>query len=180
MKYIYKIFAAAILACMGFVSCTEFDDTELQDAINDLKNRVAALEAAVADNVAAIQSMVSLGSVQSFSINEETGKVEITLTDGKKLTVDMTGYSLITVEQDQNGEYYWAICVDGVSTPLTVDGKKVPVAVTPALRISEQSEWQISVDGGKTWVSTGIYSQEGGSPSLFKEVKQEGDNLILT
>ena len=180
MKYIYRIFVTAILACMSAVSCTTYDDTELQEAINDLKNRVAALEAAVADNVAAIQSMVSLGSVQSFSINEETGKVEITLTDGKKLTVDMTGYSLITVEQDQNGEYYWAICVDGVSTPLTVDGKKVPVAVTPALRISEQSEWQISVDGGKTWVSTGIYSQEGGSPSLFKEVKQEGDNLILT
>ena len=180
MKYIYRILVTALLACMSAVSCTTYDDTELQEAINDLKNRVAALEAAVADNVAAIQSMVSLGSVQSFSINEETGKVEITLTDGKKLTVDMTGYSLITVEQDQNGEYYWAICVDGVSTPLTVDGKKVPVAVTPALRISEQSEWQISVDGGKTWVSTGIYSQEGGSPSLFKEVKQEGDNLILT
>ena len=48
--------------------------------------------------------MVSLGSVQSFSIDEETGKVEITLTDGKKLTVDMTGYSLITVEQDEDGE----------------------------------------------------------------------------
>ena len=180
MKYIYRIFVAAMLACMSAVSCTTYDDTELQETINDLKNRVAALEAAVAENVAAIQSMVSLGSVQSFSIDEETGKVEITLTDGKKLTVDMTGYSLITVEQDENGEYYWAVCVDGVSAPLTVDGKKVPVAVTPALRISEQSEWQISVDGGKTWVSTGIYSQEGGSPSLFKEVKQEGDNLILT
>ena len=180
MKYIYRIFVTAMLACVCSVSCTEFDDTELQEAINDLKSRVDALEAAVADNVAAIQSMVSLGSVQSFSINEETGKVEITLTDGKKITVDMTGYSLITVEQDENGEYYWAICVDGVSTPLTVDGKKVPVTVTPALRISEQNEWQISVDGGKTWVSTGIYSQEGGSPSLFKEVKQDGDNLILT
>ena len=171
---------AAFLAFICAVSCTEFDDTEIQNAINDLKNRVAALETAVAENVSAIQSMVSLGSVQSFSIDEETGKVEITLTDGKKLTVDMTGYSLITVEQDQNGDYYWAVCVDGVSTPLLVDGKKIPVAVTPALRISEKDEWQISVDGGKTWVSTGIYSQEGGSPSLFKDVKQDGDNLVLT
>ena len=98
---------------MSVVSCTSFDDTELQEAINDLKNRVAALEATVAENVAAIQSMVSLGSVQSVSIDQETGKAVITLTDGKKLTVDMTGYSLITVEQDENGEYYWAICVDG-------------------------------------------------------------------
>lgn len=180
MKYIYRIFAAAMLACMGAVSCTTFDDTEIQEAIKDLNDRVTALETAVSENVAAIQSMVSLGSVQSFSFNEETGKVEITLTDGKKLSFDMTGYSLITVEKDEAGEYYWAICVDGVSTPLLVDGNKVPVAVTPALRISEQNEWQISVDGGKTWVSTGIYSQEGGSPSMFKDVKQDGDNLILT
>ena len=180
MKYIYRIFAAVMLACMGTVSCATFDDTEIQEAIKDLNDRVTALETAVSENVAAIQSMVSLGSVQSFSFNEETGKVEITLTDGKKLSFDLTGYSLITVEKDQNGDYYWAICADGVSTPLTVDGKKVPVAVTPSLRISEQNEWQISVDGGKTWVSTGIYSQEGGSPSLIKDVKQDGDNLILT
>lgn len=180
MKYIYRIFAAAMLACMAAVSCTTFDDTEIQEAIKDLNDRVTALETAVSENVAAIQSMVSLGSVQSFSFNEETGKVEITLTDGKKLSFDMTGYSLITVEKDEAGEYYWAICVDGVSTPLLVDGNKVPVVVTPALRISEQNEWQISVDGGKTWVSTGIYSQEGGSPSMFKDVKQDGDNLILT
>ena len=105
MKYIYKIFAAAMLACMGAVSCTTFDDTEIQEAIKDLNDRVTALETAVSENVAAIQSMVSLGSVQSFSINEETGKVEITLTDGKKLSFDMTGYSLITVEKDEAGEY---------------------------------------------------------------------------
>ena len=165
---------------MGAVSCTEFDDTELQEAIKDLNDRVTVLETAVSENVAAIQSMVSLGSVQFFSINEETGKVEITLTDGKKLSFDMTGYSLITVEKDEAGEYYWAVCVDGVSTPLLVDGNKVPVEVTPALRISEQNEWQISVDGGKTWVPTGIYSKEGGSPSLFKDAKQDGDTLVLT
>lgn len=180
MKYISRIFVAALLACMSAVSCTTYDDTELQEAINDLQNRVSVLETAVAENVSAIQSMVSLGSVQSFTIDETTGKVQITLTDGRKLSVDMSGYSLISVEKDENGDYYWAVCVDGVSTPLTVDGKKIPVTVTPTLRISEQNEWQISVDGGKTWVSTGIFSQEGGAPSLFKDVKQDGDTLILT
>ena len=165
---------------MSAVSCTTYDDTELQEAISDLQNRVSILETAVAENVSAIQSMVSLGSVQSFTIDETTGKVLITLTDGRKLTVDMSGYSLISVEKDENGDYYWAVCVDGINTPLTVDGKKIPVTVTPALRISEQNEWQISVDGGKTWVSTGIFTQEGGAPSLFKDVKQDGDTLILT
>jgi hypothetical protein len=126
--------------------------------------------------------MVSLGSVQTFSIDAATGKATITLIDGKKITFDqeITGYSLITVEQGEDGEYYWAVCVDGVSSPLMLDGNKVPVAVTPDLKISEQNEWLISVDGGKTWVNTGVYSQEGGSPSIFQNVKQEGDFLILT
>ena len=171
-----------MLACMSVVSCTQYDDTEIKDAINDLQNRVAALEKSVAENVSAIQSMVTLGSVQSYSFDAATGKATITLIDGKRLTFDqeIVGYSLVTVEQGEDGAYYWAVCVDGVSTPLLVDGKKVPVAVTPSLMISDKNEWLISADGGKTWIATGIYNQEGGAPSIFQSVKQEGDFLILT
>ena len=167
---------------MSVVSCTQYDDTEIKEAINDLQNRVAALEKAVAENVSAIQSMVTLGSVQSYTFDAATGKATITLIDGKKLTFDqeIVGYSLVTVEQGEDGAYYWAVCVDGVSTPLLVDGKKVPVAVTPSLMISDKNEWLISADGGKTWIATGIYNQEGGAPSIFQSVKQEGDFLILT
>ena len=167
---------------MSVVSCTQYDDTEIKEAINDLKNRVAALEKAVAENVSAIQSMVTLGSVQSYTFDAATGKATITLIDGRKLTFDqeIVGYSLVTVEQGEDGAYYWAVCVDGVSTPLLVDGKKVPVAVTPSLMISDKNEWMISADGGKTWIATGIYNQEGGSPSMFQSVKQDGDYLILT
>lgn len=171
-----------MLACMSVVSCTQYDDTEIKEAINDLQNRVAALEKAVAENVSAIQSMVTLGSVQSYTFDAATGKATITLIDGKKLTFDqeIVGYSLVTVEQGEDGAYYWAVCVDGVSTPLLVDGKKVPVAVTPSLMISDKNEWLISADGGKTWIATGIYNQESGAPSIFQSVKQEGDYLILT
>ena len=167
---------------MSVVSCTQYDDTEIKEAINDLQNRVAALEKAVAENVSAIQSMVTLGSVQSYTFDAATGKATITLIDGKKLTFDqeIVGYSLVTVEQGEDGAYYWAVCVDGVSTPLLVDGKKVPVAVTPSLMISDKNEWLISADGGKTWIATGIYNQESGAPSMFQSVKQEGDYLILT
>ena len=176
MKTISKIFAAVMLACMSVVSCTQYDDTEIKEAINDLQNRVAALEKAVAENVSAIQSMVTLGSVQSYTFDAATGKATITLIDGKKLTFDqeIVGYSLVTVEQGEDGAYYWAVCVDGVSTPLLVDGKKVPVAVTPSLMISDKNEWLISADGGKTWIATGIYNQESGAPSMFQSVKQEG------
>lgn len=182
MKKISKIFVATALACAAAVACTTYDDTEIQEAITDLQNRVTALEQTMADNVSAIQSMISLGSIQSFKIDAATGKAVITLIDGKTVTFDqeIVGYSVITVEKGENGEYYWALCVDGVTTPLLVDGKTVPVSVTPSLKISEQNEWLISADGGKTWVATGIYNQEGGAPSIFQDAKREGDTLILT
>lgn len=196
MKRNYLILALAAVLSL-FASCGKeadpFDDTKIWDAIEQLKNRVTALETAVAENVSAIQSMVSLGSISSWEFDAETGKAVITLLDGKKITIsqNMKGYSLISVLKDDDGVYYWAICKDGVSEPLLIDGKKVPVTVTPALKISEDKMWMISVDGGKTWVNTGIEYQEtvaGSQPPVedetglvfFQDVKQEGGYLILT
>lgn len=196
MKRNYLILALAAVLSL-FASCGKeadpFDDSKIWDAIEQLKNRVTALETAVAENVSAIQSMVSLGSISSWEFDAETGKAVITLLDGKKITIsqNMKGYSLISVLKDDDGVYYWAICKDGVSEPLLIDGKKVPVTVTPALKISEDKMWMISVDGGKTWVNTGIEYQEavaGPQPPVedetglvfFQDVKQEGGYLILT
>ena len=206
MKRNYLILALAAVLSI-FASCGKeadpFDDTRIWDAIEQLKNRVTALETAVAENVSAIQSMVSLGSISSWEFDAETGKAVITLLDGKKITIsqNMKGYSLISVLKDDDGVYYWAICKDGVSEPLLIDGKKVPVTVTPALKISEDKEWLISVDGGKTWVGTGIEYQEAAEAPqppveepedpqppveeepevvFFQDVKQEGGYLILT
>ncbi len=196
MKRNYLILALAAVLSL-FASCGKeadpFDDTKIWDAIEQLKNRVTALETAVAENVSAIQSMVSLGSISSWEFDAETGKAVITLLDGKKITIsqNMKGYSLISVLKDDDGVYYWAICKDGVSEPLLIDGKKVPVTVTPALKISEDKMWMISVDGGKTWVNTGIEYQDtvaGPQPPVedetglvfFQDVKQEDGYLILT
>lgn len=187
-----RIYMLLFAACAAFASCDDgyrYDDTELWETIGEIKDRLTALEKTVQDNVAAIQSMVSLGSIKSWEFDAETGKGTITLLDGKTIVVDQTvkGYSLMTVEKGADGKYYWAICQDGVSTPLEIDGKKVPVTVTPALKISENKEWLISVDGGATWISTGIRYQEiqEGEPGdtevvFFKEVVKDGDYLVLT
>ena len=195
--------AIAILALA--VSCDKcdcvpqepYDDSDIKEAIKDLQDRVSELESKVADNVAALQSMISLGSIRSCEFDSQTGKAVITLEDGKKITIDQTvkGVSLMTVLKDTDGKYYWAVCKDGKSSFLEIEGKKVPVAVTPALKISEQNEWLISVDGGTTWVSTGIYQQVSSgdaapetpetpsapsSPVFFTDVKVQGNMLVLT
>lgn len=185
-----SLIAMMALLCVASVSCDDgyrYDDTEIWESIEELKNRITALERKVEDNVAAIQSMVTLGSIKSWNYDVETGKGVITLLDGKSITIDqtITGYSLITVEIGEDGEYYWAICQDGESVPLEIDGNKVPVTVTPDLKISEDDEWLISADGGKTWVATGIEYQrvdtEEEEPEVvfFKDVQKDGDYLSL-
>lgn len=179
---------AAVMAVLTSCGKESFDDSKIWDAIEDLKTRITALEKKVADNVSALQSMVSLGSISSFDIDAETGKGVITLVGGKTISVDMTlkGYSLVSVIQDKDGTYYWAICRDGVSVPLEIEGKKVPVTMnlTPALKISENKEWLISIDGGKTWVDTGIAYQTGSgeesAPEFFSKVEEKDGYLVLT
>lgn len=178
-KFVKMAFVAMSLIAF---SCDKYDDSELREAVDKLNDKVAALEAKVADNVSALQSMVSLGSIQSCEFDAQTGKATITLLDGKTLSVDLTvkGASLLSV-MEVEGEYYWGVCGEGKTTQLLVDGKPVLVTVTPDLKISENNEWMISVDGGKTWVSTGVYSkEEQASASFFKDVKLDGNHLVLT
>ena len=196
-KFFY--FFSVLISSLFVSSCVEeFDDSAIWDELEGLKTRITALEEKVADNVSALQSMVSLGSIASYDYNAETGKGVITLVDGKTITIDQTmkGYSLITVTRGDDGVWYWAISKDGVSTPLVVNGNKVPVSVTPALKISDENEWLISVDGGVTWINTGI--EYGGAPAedesgdsekddsdvtevvFFKKAEKNGEYLILT
>ena len=168
-----------------FVSCETYDDSEIKESLKDLENRIKALEDKVADNLAAIQSMISLGSVSSFDFNTETGKGVITLVGGNKITVDcnISGISLLTIVE-KDGKYWWGICKDDETTLLEVNGKPVPVEVTPAAKISENGEWLLSADGGLTWVSTGIFQPENGGEDtdiiFFTDVKVDGNQLILT
>ncbi len=138
MINILKTYAKAVVLALGLcicaVSCDKYDDTEIWNAVNDLKDKVEALE------------------------------------------------NLITVVQDSDGNYYWAVYKNGKAELLLVDGAKVSVAVLPALKVSEDNEWLISVDGGKTWVHTGIYQEEQKveTEMFFKDVKVEDGYLVLT
>ena len=182
-----------MLAVLSLCMASCYDDSELRESIASLQERVLILEKQMADNVAAVQSIISVGSIASWTYNAETGKGVITMVDGTTIEVNQNvkGNSVITVERGEDGAYYWAICRDGVNIPLMVDNKKVSVTVTPALKISSENEWMISADGGKTWINTGIsYSppsdQEGGSDDtqsevvLFEKIEKVGESLQIT
>lgn len=184
MKTICTILVLAAFSLSAVVSCESYDDSAIQEAIKDLQNRVSALEEQVADNVEALQSMVSAGSIAKCEYDMEKGKVVITLLDGTVIDfdLDVTGSPLVTVVE-KDGSYWWAICRDGETVLLEIDGKNVPVSVTPALKISADNEWLISVDGGNTWTHTGIFqntSSEDAGVAFFKDVVLDGDFLYIT
>ena len=77
-----------ILACTAAMSLSAacYDDAKIWDEFEDVKgeisqlqSRIEALEKSVADDVAALQSMISVGSIASWTYNAETGNIDITL-----------------------------------------------------------------------------------------------------
>ena len=189
----FNFFRTLVCSFVTLLAVACYDDDRIWEELEGVRDEMSILEArldslskVVNSNVTALQSMVSVGSISSWNYNAETGKGVITLIDGTKITInqEITGYSIISIEKDENGNYYWVLCVDGENIPLMIDNKKVPLTVTPALKISKDNIWMISVDGGETWVNTGIsyYAEEDTevSVSVFESAKVEDDNLVLT
>ena len=211
-KIIYFLMA---IVGITLTSC-EYDDSNLWNEIEDVKNRVTALEETVKKTnnnisalqtiVEALQKMVYVTSVQTtadgYVINFSDGTTA-TITNGKD-GANGTNAPIISVKLDDDGNYYWTL--DGEW--LMVDGEKIRAngidgqngengengtdAIAPQVRINDTTkEWEISTDGGNSWVSTGIVAEgkdgtngsngSNGSngDSIFKSVDTSNSNYVL-
>ena len=197
----------------------EYDDTNLWNEVENVKNRVTALEEAVKKTnndisalqtiVEALQKMVYVTSVQTtadgYVINFSDGTTA-TITNGKD-GANGTNAPIISVRLDDDNNYYWTL--DGEW--LLIDGEKIRAngidgqngengengengtdAIAPQVRINDTTkEWEISTDGGNSWVSTGIVAEgkdgtngSNGSnglngDSIFKSVDTSNSNYVL-
>ena len=184
--------ASLALIC-GLSSCT-FDDTALQNSIDDLTSRVEALEdfqkqvqgdiASLQDIISKLNSSVTVNNVVdngdgSWTINFSDG-TSVTIRNGQDGEDGLTPPSITIVEED--GTYYWAYeNADGTTEfILDGDGNKIPVSgEAPQVRINEDGYWEISSDGGKTWENTGVKAEGGAGDSFFSGVYVEGGILYL-
>ena len=178
MKKIFTMAVAALLLA-GPTSCS-YDDSDLWTAVDDVKDRVDALEAAVSGvngNLSALQTIVE-ALRNNVTVTEVTPTAEgyvIKFSNGETATItngrDGVDAPEITVAKDSDGYYYWKI--DGQW--LTVDGERVKAngadGVAPKMRINEQTgEWEISTDDGLTWTSTGVVAAGTSGDSMFETV----------
>lgn len=196
-----------------------YDDTALWREMEQVKDRVTTLEEAVIktnEDIVALQTIVDALQRNLYVVSVTptadgytilfSDNTSVTITNGKD-GVNGTNAPIISVREDEDGNYYWTI--DGEW--LLVDGERVRAngldgengengakgedAIAPQVRINDTTkEWEISTDGGITWVSTGVVAEgkdgangsngENGAngtngDSLFKSVDTSNANYVI-
>ncbi len=156
---------------------------EVQKILDQLQKDIDALEGDVtgleSKDEALQAALDALGlTITDYKYDEATGKVTVTLSNGGSFDIMTRDNSVdaIRVMLGEDGKYYWA--KDGEF--LIVNGSKVPVTVTPEFKIDNDTrEVSVSVDGGVTWIPTGIIDEEV-APALFKEVTSDDKYVYFT
>ena len=170
-----------IAAMLTAATSCQFDDTDIWNEMEQIKDRIETLEEAVIktnEDIVALQAIVNAlqKSVYVKSVEQSYDGYVINFSDGTSATISNgkdgangTNAPVISIKQDADGNYYWTI--DGEW--LMVDGKRVRAngidgengangkdAIAPEVRINKTTkEWEISTDGGVTWTSTGVVAE---------------------
>ena len=186
----YRSTAAAVVAVMtagalSFTSCETFDDSQIQSSLDDLNSRVETIEeqlAALQGDVDALKTLLDGGKVIN-SITSNADGTEYTITYvGENVEPDVitvgTSEPVITYIED-NGTLYWAIVnSDGEAEYILGEDNKIPVeSADPKMQVAENGELQISIDGGSTWVNTGVSDTD---ICVFSKVEQDIENGVVT
>ncbi len=173
----------------AMVGCSYNDEaiwTEIEnvkDRVETLEESVIKTN----EDIAALQIIVEAlqNNLYVVAVTTTADGYVIEFSDGTKATIangedgaNGTNAPVISVKQDEDGNYYWTL--DGEW--LLVDGERVRAngkdgangengapgepgtpgndAVAPQVRINESTKmWEISTDGGQTWVSTGVVAE---------------------
>lgn len=169
-------------------SC-EYDDTNLWNNVNGLTDRVDKLEKSlntVNSDLNALNTIIQSmkNNVTITSVVQTENGYEIHFSDGQIANISNgingTNAPIISVEKGDDGQYYWTL--DGEL--LLVDGTPVSAStVAPQIRINDETKmWEVSADGGLTWVSTGVKAEgingENGE-SLFVSVDTDSPEFVI-
>ena len=209
MKRLFALLAVAFVG-ISLTSCS-YDDTDLWNEVEGIKDRVQTLEEAVTktnEDIAALQTIVNAlqNNVYVTSVNTTANGYTITFSDGTTATISNgkdgangTNAPVVSIEQDSTDKnYYWTINgewllvngervrangIDGEDGAASENGKD---AIAPQVRINDNTkEWEISTDGGKTWVSTGVVAEgkDGANgtngDSLFKNIDTSNPDYVI-
>lgn len=200
MKKFMTILSLMLALCATW-SC-DYDDSAIWDKVEDLDGRLGKMEEAVKKTNSDLEALSKIVDAfkNSVTINEVIATdngYTIKFSDGTDAAIsngangrDGADAPAISVVKGDDGVWYWAldgniIEVDG--KPLKAegndgkDGSDGADAITPQVRINETTkEWEISVDGGESWESTGVVAEGKNGDSIFSGVDDKDDEVIFT
>ena len=204
MKRIFRT-ALIALAAAAASACSMYDDTEIRDRLDGIDDKIASLEETVKginSDIDALQQIVNAlqQNVTIDRVEAGTDGYVIYFSDGTTAVItngkDGANAPVISVAKDEtDGLWYWTIdgewlVVDGQRIRAQgidgEDGKPGEDAIAPQVRINPDTRmWEISVDGGLTWESTGVIAegQDGtGGSGIIVDVDYTSDayNVIFT
>lgn len=177
-------------------TCEPYDATDLWNAIEDIYERLEALEDALDEEVKALRGMIS-GLVTVTEVTTDSdGTRRVFLSDETVLVIapeyDAQGMvTIMTVEGVQvwavinaNGEVEAVRGEDGNMIPVVPNIPDVPAQIPPVVRLNEESgNYEISFDGGLTWAVTGTNGTGSSAgcdcPIIFTDVEvvDDGDDM---
>lgn len=201
-----KLFYLVAAVGMLFASCEDYDDTGINNKLNELDQRLTELEATVKamnQDIAGIQTLVDAMQSNVYVsriVEGETG-YEVFFTNGESITISngkdgeagKDGVTVTIMLDETDGQYYWAVTKDGVTSFIEVDGKRILVkgdkGNTPLMRVVMEGEtgyWEVSYDNGETYERVLLpdgtpVTTSGGAGGLFKEayVDEETNTAVF-
>ena len=126
MKKLFTCLAVVLFGAAMW-SCSPYDDEELREAVDDLNDRVEAMEEAVRNANSGIETLRKLvealqKNMTVTSVIETENGYTINFSDGTTATItNGTNAPSISVIKDEDGLYYWAL--DG--RIIEIDGRKI-------------------------------------------------------
>ena len=194
-----SVVAATIIASMTLAASCSYDDTAVKNQLQEVKQdlaalteRVAALENRLTEEVNALTALINEKAVVT-DVKTENGVTTITLSDGTSFTINHpSGSSDTTVApyQHTDGVYYWAVFTNNQFVEfLSVDGAMVPVysdescdcvAGELVFDVDEDGNLLVSIDGGITWVNSGISASNVSEGSCIFTAAVVNENGTVT
>ncbi len=188
------LFGAALLCAALFSSCgDEYDDTALRNEMEGLKDRIAALEEKLTQEVNTLKGLIAAAEKGlAVGVEETTEGYEVTIGDetftinhgkdgenGTDGTDGADGTVITVVEVD--GVYYWAINGEATEYPVTgndgedgedgEDGAPGQNGYTPEIK---DGKWYIN--GEEVGPAVGENGKDG--DSFFKNVTVNEDDTV--
>ncbi len=181
LRFVTGIVVLAFIAVFAN-SCSKYDDSEIQDEIRQLQEKVNSLEKQcenINDNISQLNQLVKaqLDNDPVTSVRElpnSTG-FELELLSGKKITLsnglagkDNTGNApVVGIRQYEDGVWYWTLDNEFI----VVEGKMLKVygadgvrGVVPMVKV-EAGYWLVSYDEGRNWEKLYSADDSGSLPS---------------